>query len=226
MKIHKEAELKQLIIIGAGGYSKSVLDSVDKNKIQMTGFIDEFSDKKEHLGYPVLANKFSDLKNPESYVYFIAVGNNINRKRWYDLLKSHNLEIINVIDNSAIVSPNAELSKEGGIFVGKRAIINSGAKIGYNCIINTGALVEHGCFVGNHVNVSTYSILNGDVKVQDGSFIGSSSVSIGQIEIGKWATVGAGAVVIRNVSSNTTVAGVPAKIIKSAVQEGTEYFHV
>ncbi len=207
--------MKKLIIIGAGGYSKSVLDSVDKNKIQMTGFIDEFSNKKEHMGYSVLCNKFADLKNPKDYVYFIAVGNNINRKRWYDLLKSHNLEIINVIDNSAIVSPNAELSKEGSIFVGKRAIINSGAKIGYNCIINTGALVEHGCFVGNHVNVSTYSILNGDVKVQDGSFIGSSSVSIGQIEIGQWATVGAGAVVIRNVESNTTVAGVPAKIIKS-----------
>lgn len=218
--------MKKLIIIGAGGYSKSVLDSVDKNKIQMTGFIDEFSDKEEHLGYSILCNKFADLKSPKDYVYFIAVGNNINRKRWYDLLKSHNLEIINVIDNSAIVSPNAELSKEGGIFVGKRAIINSGAEIGYNCIINTGALVEHGCFVGNHVNVSTYSILNGDVKVQDGSFIGSSSVTIGQIEIGQWATVGAGAVVIRNVDSNTTVAGVPAKIINSVKKEEVGYCYV
>lgn len=210
--------MKKLIIIGAGGYSKSVLDSVDKNKIQMTGFIDEFTNKKEHLGYRILCNKFADLKAPKDYVYFIAVGNNINRKRWYDLLKLHNLEIINVIDNSAIVSPNAELSKEGGIFVGKRAIINSGAKIGYNCIINTGALVEHGCFVGNHVNVSTYSILNGDVKVQDGCFIGSSSVSIGQIKIGEWAIIGAGAVVIKNVDSNTTVAGVPAKVIKTIVR--------
>ena len=212
--------MKNLVIIGAGGYSKSVLDSVDKNKIKMTGFIDEFSDKKEHLGYPVLANKFADLKNPKDYVYFIAVGDNKNRKRWYDLLKLHNLEVINVIDNSAIVSPNAELSEEGSIFVGKRAIINSGAKIGYNCIINTGALVEHGCFVGNHVNVSTYSILNGDVKVQDGSFIGSSSVSIGQIEIGQWATVGAGAVVIKNVDSYITVAGVPAKVIKNGSEVG------
>lgn len=213
--------MKKLIIIGAGGYSKSVLDSVDKNKIQMTGFIDEFTNKKEHLGYSILCNKFADLKKTKDYVYFIAVGNNINRKRWYDLLKSNNLEIINVIDNSAIISPNAELSKKGGIFVGKRAIINSGAKIGYNCIINTGALVEHGCFVGNHVNVSTYSILNGDVKVQDGSFIGSSSVSIGQIKIGEWAVIGAGAVVIKNVDSNTTVAGVPAKVIKTISGGGT-----
>ena len=54
--------MKKLIIIGAGGYSKSVLDSVDKNKIKMIGFIDEFSDKKEHLGYPVICNKFNDSK--------------------------------------------------------------------------------------------------------------------------------------------------------------------
>ncbi len=207
--------MEKLIIIGAGGYSKSVLDSVDKNKIQMTGFIDEFSDKKEHLGYPVLANKFSDLKNPENYVYFIAVGNNINRKRWFDILKQSKLELINVVDNSAIVSPNSQIAKMGGIFIGKQAIINSGSIIGHNCIINTGALVEHGCIVGNHVNISTRAILNGDVSVGDGSFVGSSSVSIGQIKIGEWAIIGAGAVVIKNVNSYTMVAGVPARLIKN-----------
>ena len=214
--------MKKLIIIGAGGYSKSVLDSVDKNKIKMAGFIDEFSDKKEHLGYPVLANKFSDLKNPESYVYFVAVGNNVNRKRWYEIIKNNNLEMINVVDNTAVVSPNSEIAEKSGIFIGKQAIINSGSTIGYNCIINTGALVEHGCSVGNHVNISTRAILNGDVSVGDGSFVGSSSVSIGQIKIGEWAVIGAGAVVIKNVDSNTTVAGVPAKVIKT-ISGGGKY---
>ena len=79
--------------------------------------------------------------------------------------------------------------------------------------MNTKALLEHGCHLERHVNISTNSVLNGDVYVEDGAFVGSSSVTIGQLKIGAWSTVGAGAVVVRDVESNTTVAGIPAKVI-------------
>ena len=38
-------------------------------------------------------------------------------------------------------------------------------------------------------------------------------MTIGQLKIGAWSTVGAGAVVVRNVEPKTTVAGIPAKVI-------------
>lgn len=100
------------------------------------------------------------------------------------------------------------------------AIINSKSIIGNNCIINTKALIEHGCHVSDHVNLSTNSVINGDVEVGEGSFIGSCSVTIGQRSIGCWSTVGAGAVVIHSVGNNITVAGVPAKIIKEGALLG------
>ena len=93
------------------------------------------------------------------------------------------------------------------------AIVNSNAVVGDNCIVNTKALLEHGCYLDRHVNISTNSVLNGDVYVEDGAFVGSSSVTIGQLRIGAWSTVGAGAVVVRNVEPLTTVAGIPAKVI-------------
>ena len=34
--------MEKLILIGAGGYAKSVLDSVDMYNYEMVGFIDEF----------------------------------------------------------------------------------------------------------------------------------------------------------------------------------------
>jgi len=204
--------MEKLVLIGAGGYAKSVLDSIDMYNYEMVGFIDEFSTKKKHLGYPILSNNLDNFPNSEKYVYFIAVGNNKNRKVWFDRLIDRNLRIINVVDKSAIISPRAEIGT--GCFVGKMAIINSMAVVGNDCVINTKALIEHGCHIGNHVNLSTNTVLNGDVVIGDGSFIGSSSVTIGQLHIGTWSTVGAGAVVIRPVSDNITVAGVPAKIIK------------
>lgn len=210
--------MEKLILIGAGGYAKSVLDSIDYFNYKVEGFIDEFSNEQEHLGYPILGKCLEDLEESNKYVYFISIGNNIKRKYWFDKLISQKKRIINVVDNSAIVSPNANIGN--GCFVGKMAIINSGAIVGDNCIINSRALIEHGCMVEKHVNMSTNSVINGDVKIGEGSFIGSCSVTIGQLSIGSWSTVGAGAVVVKPVGDGITVAGVPAKTIKKGAMLG------
>lgn len=210
--------MEKLVLIGAGGYAKSVLDAIDYFNYEVVGFIDEFSEEKEHLGYPVIAKSLEELQNNESYFYFITIGNNINRKRWYDKILSMKLRLINVVDKSAIISPNAIIGT--GCFIGKMAIINHGAKVGDDCIINTKALVEHGCCVARHANLSTNSVINGDVVIGTGSFIGSCSVTIGQLVIGNWSTVGAGSVVVKSVRDNVTVAGVPAKVIREGASLG------
>ena len=181
--------MEKLIIIGAGGYAKSVLDSVDIYNYEISGFLDEFSDNPLHLGYPILARGLNGLGHPERYVYFISIGNNQRRKAWYDRLEKNNYRVINVVDKSAIVSPQAKIGN--GCFVGKMAIINSNATVGNNCIINT-----------------------------KGSFIGRCSVTIGQISIGNWSTIGAGSVVTKNIGSGVTAVGVPAQVIKEGAMLG------
>lgn len=203
--------MEKLIIIGAGGYAKSVLDSVDYFNYEMVGFLDEYKKEKEHLGYPILAGTLDDLDDKERYVYIIAIGNNAARKVWFDRIQKLKLRLVNVVDKSAIVSPHADVGN--GCFIGKMAIVNSNAVVGDNCIVNTKALLEHGCHLDKHINISTNSVLNGDVYVGDGAFVGSSSVIIGQLKIGAWSTVGAGAVVVKDVEEHTTVVGVPAKMI-------------
>lgn len=203
--------MEKLIIIGAGGYAKSVIDSIDYSKYKVSGFIDEVSNKKQHLGINIIGKSLSDINNKEQYVYFIAIGDNSNRKKWYDRIKEEKLRLINVIDKNAIISSRATIGT--GCFFGKLAVVNSNAIIGDNVIINTRALVEHGCNIENHANISTNTVVNGDVKVGEGSFVGSSSVTIGQLNIGEWSTIGAGSVVIRNVLENTTVVGIPARVV-------------
>lgn len=204
--------MRNLVIIGAGGYAKSVIDSIDMNKLSIYGFIDDYKETKEHLGYPILGKNLECINHLDNFVYFIAIGNNIKRLRWYNQLIERNLNIINIIDKSAIVSKEAVIGN--GCFIGKMAIVNSKAVIGNNCIINTRALIEHGCNIGNHVNISTNTVLNGDVKINDLSFIGSCSVINGQLNIGKNVMVGSGAVVVRNIDDDCTAVGVPAKVIK------------
>ncbi len=210
--------MEKLIIIGAGGYAKSLLDSVDYFNYRIKGFVDEFSNKEEHLGYPILWKSIEEIDEPERYFYCIAIGNNEKRKAWYDKLKKRGLRLINVVDRSAIISPEAKIGT--GCFFGKMSVVNSNALIGDNCIINTKALVEHGCIVKNHANISTNAVINGDVEIGEGTFVGTCSVTIGQKRIGSWSTIGAGSVVISDVDDNVTVAGVPAKLIKKGAMLG------
>lgn len=202
----------KLIVIGAGGYAKSVLDSYDQNKYEFVGFIDDRLEKTEHLGYPVLAHRIDDVENKENYAYFIAIGDNKHRKVWFDRLKDNNLRIISIVDKSAIVSERASIGD--GCFVGKMAIINSCATIGDDTVINTKSLVEHGCTVEDHVNISTNTTINGDVIVGEGTVLYSGTTVIGQRSVGKWSIVGAGAVVTKNIPDYVVAVGVPAKVIK------------
>lgn len=203
-----------IILIGAGGHAKSVIDSINgnENKAVIKGFLDSYK-QGSHLGYRVLFNNIHQISNPKNYHYFICVGDNRIREKWFLDLERNELKAINIIDKTAIVSKGVIIGK--GVFIGKSAIVNNGAQIGNNVIINTRALVEHGCKIADHANVSTNSVVNGDVLVERGAFVGSSSVVNGQLKIGQYSVIGSGSVVIRDVEPLTVVAGVPAKIIKS-----------
>jgi acetyltransferase EpsM len=52
------------------------------------------------------------------------------------------------------------------------------------------------------------------VKVGEGTHIGIGSSVIQGITIGKWVTIGAGAVIIRDIPDFAVVVGNPGKIIK------------
>lgn len=202
---------RDLILIGAGGFAKSVIDSLDEKRFNIVGFIDDIK-SGTHLGYPILSNDINKIENKENYCYFISIGSNEKRTYWYEKIVQNNLEVINVIDDTAILSTNITYGR--GLFVGKLAVINSDVRIGENVILNTKSLLEHGVKVGNNVNVSTNTTINGDVRLEDNCFIGSSSVINGQLVVGKNSTIGSGSVVIKDIERNVVVAGIPARIIR------------
>ena len=68
------------------------------------------------------------------------------------------------------------------------------------------------------MHISPNATLSGNVVVGTGTHIGSGAVSIQGIRIGKWCTIGAGTVVIRDVPDFSTVVGNPGRIIKRKEQ--------
>ncbi|MDQ6623819.1 MAG: N-acetyltransferase [Verrucomicrobiota bacterium] len=123
--------------------------------------------------------------------------------------------------------------------IGSFVEIQKGAKIGARCKISShtficeGVTIENGVFVGHGVifindrvprSLSATGQLQTDADwdcqktlVKQGASIGSGATLLGGITIGENALVGAGAVVTRDVPANATVAGNPARILKSKI---------
>ena len=53
------------------------------------------------------------------------------------------------------------------------------------------------------------------MTVGEGAFVGTGATVLEKICIGAWSVVGAGAVITRDVPPNSTVVGVPGRVIKT-----------
>ena len=207
----------QLVIVGAGGHGKVVLDIVRAaGRHEPVGFVDADTRLTGTTvgGLPVLGptNVLAKLRQQRVRHAIIAIGDNRTRHRYAELLEAEGFELATLVHPTAFVSPTAKLGKN--VVVGPNASVITEARIGDGTIVNTGAIVEHECEVGGAVHVAPAACLAGRVRVGAFSFIGIGARVIPCMSIGEGATVGAGAVVIADVPPNATVVGVPARVVK------------
>lgn len=103
-----------------------------------------------------------------------------------------------------------------GNYIQEGCVVQAGARIGNNSSIHMTGIVSHECVVGNSVFIAHAASVSGECVIEDGVFIGTNATIAPRVHLGKWATIGAGAVVIRDVPAYATAVGNPAKVIKTS----------
>tara|TARA_B100001093_G_scaffold469682_1_gene490586 strand:+ start:1034 stop:1633 length:600 start_codon:yes stop_codon:yes gene_type:complete len=195
-----------MIVIGTGGHAKVISDILILTNIKLAAYYDD-----RNIKTFLSKNVFSPVKTiPEASDTIIAIGNNRIRKRISMAHPNLNYKIAihprSVIDRSVFI--------DDGSVIMASVTINHSTKIGKHCIINTSSSIDHDCNINDFTHISPGAVLCGGVHISEGAQVGANSVISPNIKIGKWATIGAGAVIINDIPEYAVVVGNPGKIIK------------
>lgn len=208
------SEPKSIVIVGGSAGAK-----IATNIFKMTHpqyvlyYVECFADEIiTNRLYPTVEKALEHLKSP-NMDYFIATGDNLLRKKHYELIKLHTKkEPINCIHPTAVV----ETKRFGhGNLVCPNAVVHIDSYVGNCTIVNTGSVIEHDCFVGDYSQISPNTTLCGYVYIGENCFISAGSTLIPKVKVGDNSVVAAGSVVIDDVPPNVMVAGTPSKIKKT-----------
>ena len=123
-----------------------------------------------------------------------------------------------------------------GVYIDEVVEVGDSVKIQVGASVFKGVSIEDGVFIGPHVcftNDKNPRAINPDgsskkatdwkiskTLVKYGASIGANATILPGITIGKWALVGAGAVVTRDVPDFAIVVGSPAKVVGFANEKG------
>jgi sugar O-acyltransferase (sialic acid O-acetyltransferase NeuD family) len=197
-----------LHLIGAGGHASVVADVARRAGVTR---ITLWSDGDVDLSRFPSGTAHMPLDRLEQNVAVVlAVGDLATRRELRDRFRCIAPA---VADPSAILSERTLVGH--GTVVMPNCVVNANTRIGEDAILNTGCIVEHDCEIGVNAHLSPGVRLAGAVRVGAQVHVGIGAIVLPGIAIGEGAVVGAGAVVHRDVSPGTTVAGVPARPLRS-----------
>jgi len=141
-------------------------------------------------------------------------------------------------DNTSVwdfaqIRENAQVGENS--IIGSYAYVDANVEIGTNCKVQNRALIYDPAIIHDGVFIGPGVILTNDknpravsdsgavkgakdwdkvgVEVLQGASVGSGAICVAPVKIGKWALVGAGAVVTKDVKDYAIVVGNPARQI-------------
>lgn len=208
-----------LIIVGAGGHARVVVDALLVAGLTIRGMVDgaRRTAEAEVFGIPVLGGD-DVLVRPEhadcglvNGIGGVGSGESPTlRQRVQERLQATGRRFFGVRHPSAVISPRASLADDVQVFAG--AVIQAGADIQQGAVINSRALVEHDCRVGAFSHCAPGAVICGDVVLGEGVHIGAGAVVRQGIRLGSGTVVAAGAAVVADHHGAGTLMGVPARL--------------
>ena len=193
-------------IYGAGGMGKETRWLIEENlsnQFKVLGFVDDFKTDQLFQKLPLVNNI-----EPNSNT-IIAIADSSIRTQ---IAAKNKLNYPNIVHSNITIHESIQVGI--GNIICKGVVLTVDLKIGNHVIININSTIGHDVILEDFVSIMFGVHVSGNVKIGEGTLIGSGAVILPNITIGKWCKIGAGAVITKNIPDFSTVVGVPGRIIK------------
>ena len=206
--------MKDLYIIGTGSQARYIIETCKDYSIK--GLIDILNVDnvgKDINGVKVVCflDDIDKFVNKDCEV-IVAYGGNKKKKEIVEMLVEKGYKFATIVSENAYVSKFVKIGK--GCIINPNVTIMPNVTIKDHVIVHSGSVIEHDNVLCDYVNVAPGVVTGGNVTVGEGSYLYTGVVVIPKVNIGKNVIVGAGSVVIKDVSDDVTVVGVPSRELK------------
>lgn len=170
----------RLVIVGAGGHGRSVLELVRLlDAHNPLGFLDDaLAQGTTIMGLPILGptSMLEHLREHGTTTVHVAIGHNPMREALCARARAAGLGLTTLIHPRACVAPSAVLGDGSAVMA--LAVVGTEARLGEGVIVNVGAVVDHHASVGHHGHLGANATMAGGTSIgarawlQAGSAIG------------------------------------------------------
>jgi len=216
------APLRPLVIAGAGGLGREVALLISQlnaagARWDVRGFYDDRAPATPTVGGLPYLGTLADLNAVASPVAVaMAVGSSASRAAVVSRLTSPHLSF------PALVHPAVDLRPEQRVALGEGCIVQRGClftcdiTLGRFVLLNLGCTLGHDSVLEDFCSLMPHANVGGGAHLGAGVYLGTNATVIHQIRVEAGTTVGAGAVVVRDLPAHCTAVGVPAKPLGKA----------
>jgi len=200
--------IKPLILLGAGGHAKVLLDVLRLEERNVLGIVTpDIVKGSKYLGLDVLGDDI-ELKqcNPSEIDLVNGIGSlPFQQLRWKvsDKVRSWGFTLSRVIHPSAVVSSDVLLDEGAQIMAG--CVVQAGCLIGRDTIINTGSVIDHDCNIDENIHIAPGCVLSGGCKIGKSTHVGTGTTIIQNIRVGQGTVIAAGTTLYKDIRSNMLV---------------------
>ncbi|WP_417663648.1 hypothetical protein [Pseudidiomarina donghaiensis] len=163
--------LGRLLIVGAGGYGRTVAEAALLCGWDSIAFVDDGFPAVSWSGhYDVLGGSSTIARFASEFDAAVcAVGNNQVRKSMTELIEGAGLSLVSIIHPRAYVSTDALVGAGTTIMAG--AVVGPYARIGKGCILNANATADHDSEMADYAHLGVGVAIAGTACLGEGAWL-------------------------------------------------------